>query len=742
MQYSIVIPTYNHCDDLLKPCLESIIKYTDLTDVEVIVVANGCTDNTKEYVESLGTPFKLIWVDQAIGYTKATNEGIRASTGEYVVLLNNDTELLPQEKNCWLNMLRDAFKDPQVGLTGPLQLHDDYSDADVLIFFCVMIKRTVFDAIGLLDDIYTPGGGEDIDFTIRANLAGYKSVGHNSTYSPEAGTNTGSMPIWHKDNRTFRDIPEYAREIIKRNGLLNCKRYNRNIKLNVGSGGINYPGYLSVDLYDDRADIIMDITKLDFNYNAVSEILASHVFEHLNPYHVMDILKNWYDVLKPGGKLVMEMPNIEELCKKFVTATKAERYGVLNAIYGSVNTTDKGLPSDITSSHLFGWWPESLYDHLSLAGFQNIVFMPEQIPHPECNFRVEAIKPLQVEAPKKKSTVDVTVGIPTKNRYDHLATTLYSIVNQTVKPSEIIIVDDSDKVIDIREISIYGNLLKLMDSYGIKWKVLYGQKKGQHHSHQLIQEVAENSLIFRIDDDEVAEYNTLELLLSCMAPEVGAVAPAVMMPNADDLPDWLKTNRLQTVNSDPNIQWYKFNSVVEAEHLYSCFLYRKGIVDFDLTLSPVAHREETIFTHSIYREGHKLLVNGSARVWHFRSETGGIRSHNHKDFYDNDEKIFQGYLDRWSVGKKPDSKTIVLDNGIGDHYAFKNLLPEFRARYKEITIAACYPEVFFDEPDIKLISIADATLMYHNLEGFSIYRYMGRRKWNKSIGEAYKEMYL
>jgi len=343
---------------------------------------------------------------------------------------------------------------------------------------------------------------------------------------------------------------------------------------------------------------------------------------------------------------------------------------------------------------------------------------------------------------KKKSLVEVTVGIPTKNRYDHLAVTLYSIINQTQKPSEIIIVDDSDNPLDIREFSLYKNLLKLTEDFGIKWKVLYGQKKGQHHSHQLIQETAENSLIFRIDDDEAAEPNTLELLLSCMGQEVGAVAPAVMLPYADELPEWLETNHLHTINTQPNVQWYKFDDILEAQHLYSCFLYRKGIVDFDLTLSPVAHREETIFTHSIYREGYKLLINGSARVWHFRAEVGGIRSHNQKDFYDNDEKIFQGYLDRWSIGKKSDSKTIVLDNGIGDHYAFKNLLPEFRARYKDITIAASYPEVFFDDPDIKLISIADALLMYHNLEGFSIYRYMGKRNWKKSIVEAYKELYL
>lgn len=401
MKYSVVIPTYNHCDDLLKPCIDSIKRYSDTANIEIIVVANGCTDNTKEYAQSLGDQIKLIWVDEAIGYTKATNMGIKQATGEYVILLNNDTELLQQPTNTWLNMLEAPFiADPQVGLTGPLELYDNYSNAPVLIFFCVMIKRDLFDKIGLLDEIFTPGGGEDIDFTIRANKAGYKSaVLEKTVFSTQANTNVASFPIWHKDNRTFREIPEYTKHIVKRNGLINCKRYNKDIKLNLGAGGIEYPGYLSVDMHDSRANVHMDITKLDFETDSVSEILASHVFEHLNPYKVMDILQDWLRVLKPGGRLIMEMPNIEELCRRFVTANKAQRYGILNAVYGSVNTTDVGQPSDITSPHLFGWWPESLFDHMYGAGFREIQFMDEKIPHPESNFRVEAIKPLAVVTP-------------------------------------------------------------------------------------------------------------------------------------------------------------------------------------------------------------------------------------------------------------------------------------------------------------------------------------------------------
>ena len=389
-RYSIIIPTYNHREDLLQPCLESIVKYSNMADIEVIVVANGCTDDTKAYCESLDY-VQLIWRDEPIGYTAATNLGIKASIGDFVLLLNNDTELLPQTHNQWLDMIVAPFSDPEVGLSGPLMLHDDYADFDVIIFFCAMIRREVFDKIGILDEIFSPGGGEDIDFAVRASQAGYKIVA--TTPTTFSSTNVGGVPIWHKDNQTFKAIPEYTNHIVKRNGLINCKRYNKNIKLNLGSGGVPYKGYLSVDKYDKRAHVDMDITKLDFDDNSVTEILASHVFEHLNPYHSIAILQDWLRVLKPGGKLIMEMPDIEGLCKRFVTASTGERYGILNAIYGSVNTTDVGGPDNITSPHLFGWWRQSLWDHLSNAGFTDIQFMEEQIPHPETNLRVEAKKP-------------------------------------------------------------------------------------------------------------------------------------------------------------------------------------------------------------------------------------------------------------------------------------------------------------------------------------------------------------
>jgi GT2 family glycosyltransferase len=401
---SIIIPTaFAKLEELLKPNLQSLIQYTDLSNVEVIVVCNGCTDGAEDYVKSLGTPFKVLSYPDALGFTRATNEGLKVAQGDYLILYNNDNMLLGQPKNRWIEQLLAPFKDnPKMGITGPLQLHDDYADQDVIIGFCLCISKKVMqdamaDTAGFLDEAFSPGGGEDIDLCCKVRAKGYvvRQV-------PDEGklgfshTNTGDFMIWHRDNQTFKDIPEYTRYYVKRNGWINCKRYNKNIKLNLGSGGIEYPGFLSVDLHDRRATIIMDATKIDFEENSVSEIMASHLFEHISPFKALDTLKLWNKVLKPGGRLVMEMPDMENLCKKFLESNTGQRYGVCTAIYGAVNTSDSGDPNEISSPHLYGWWPQSIADHLYNAGFIDIKFGKEIWPHPEPpNLHVEATKPLK-----------------------------------------------------------------------------------------------------------------------------------------------------------------------------------------------------------------------------------------------------------------------------------------------------------------------------------------------------------
>lgn len=338
--------------------------------------------------------------------------------------------------------------------------------------------------------------------------------------------------------------------------------------------------------------------------------------------------------------------------------------------------------------------------------------------------------------------MNVTVGIPTKDRYDSLDKTLLSVALQSVKPQEVIVVDDSDNPKDIRDIPHYAYILQLFQQYNIKWRYVWGIKKGQHHSHQHIQEIADTDYIIRMDDDVIAEPDCFKLLIDSMKGGVGAVAPAVMMPNPQVLPPHIR-NDINDISA-PNMQWFKGAGVYGADHLYSCFLYKKGIAKYDLSLSTVAHREETIFSHSIKRAGYKLLVNMYAKMWHFRQEGGGIRTFQDNTFlWQHDELKFREHMRNWGI-EIVEEKLIVLQNGLGDHYCFKNLLPELKKKYKKIKLAVTFPDIFFDEDlkDVKLISIAEAELQHGNLDEHNIYHFMIKNNWKKSLLEAFKAMHL
>lgn len=236
MKYSIIIPTYNHCDDLLRPCIESIFKYTAMTDVELIVSANGCTDNTRGYLESLKNKFeslgfekhfKVVWHDAPLGYSRANNVAIPLATADKIVLLNNDCVLLAQDKNKWLEMLNSAFENPKCGISCVIKGPSEPAGHDFAIFFCVMIHRNVFDAIGLLNEDYGAGGGEDTEFCIEAERAGFEVLECSSKHW---GGNqfTGAFPIYHKGEGTVHDpncVPDWA-EVFERNSLKLAQKYN------------------------------------------------------------------------------------------------------------------------------------------------------------------------------------------------------------------------------------------------------------------------------------------------------------------------------------------------------------------------------------------------------------------------------------------------------------------------------------------------------------------------------------
>lgn len=217
MKYTVVIPTYNNCEKYLKPCIDSIIKYTDINQVDLIVSANGCIDNTIAYLSYLKTAvphLNIVWNDQAIGFAAACNQGIKQAKTDKIVLLNNDTVLLDQPKNQWLERL------DQGNICSVLTDYSEIIKSRFGVFFCVMIDRKVFDAIGLLDEEFEIGGCEDIDFCFKAQAKGFETI--------DVGWR-GDFPIYHAAEGTMNDhglVKQWDLQFLK-NQLRLAKKYNR-----------------------------------------------------------------------------------------------------------------------------------------------------------------------------------------------------------------------------------------------------------------------------------------------------------------------------------------------------------------------------------------------------------------------------------------------------------------------------------------------------------------------------------
>lgn len=238
MKYSIVIPTYNNCERFLKPCIDSIFKHTRLEDIELIISANGCTDNTKRYIDYVISAFefyglahqiKYVIHEKPIGYARACNEGIKAATADKIVLLNNDVVLLDQEKNKWLDLMEAPFlNDPDAGICGPVCQHSPEAAHDFCVFFCVMIHRKVIEKIGFLNEEYGVGTGEDTEFCIEAMRAGFKifEAAPKQILSPEAYT--GVFPIYHFGEGTLHntDLVQDFNSIFRKNCRKLARKYN------------------------------------------------------------------------------------------------------------------------------------------------------------------------------------------------------------------------------------------------------------------------------------------------------------------------------------------------------------------------------------------------------------------------------------------------------------------------------------------------------------------------------------
>jgi GT2 family glycosyltransferase/2-polyprenyl-3-methyl-5-hydroxy-6-metoxy-1,4-benzoquinol methylase/glycosyltransferase involved in cell wall biosynthesis len=199
---SVVVLTYNNLA-LTQRCLQSLLESSDYPNLDLIIVDNASTDGSREWLREFaerhpGT--RLILNDRNLGFAAGNNLGLRQASGEFLVVLNNDTQVT----HGWVRtMLKHFRRNPRLGMLGPVtnnigneaKIDLEYSTpqqmteraADFTLrhggrthplrtaaFFCVMLRADVYRQVGGLCEDFGIGFFEDDDYCRRVEAAGWQ----------------------------------------------------------------------------------------------------------------------------------------------------------------------------------------------------------------------------------------------------------------------------------------------------------------------------------------------------------------------------------------------------------------------------------------------------------------------------------------------------------------------------------------------------------------------------------------
>lgn len=214
---SVIIPNKDHIDDLER-CMDSLDNNNSYRNIEYIVVENNSTlQETFEAYERLrskyGERFRLVKWDAGFNYSAINNYGVRYAKGEYILLLNNDTEIIEADT---IRYMLSQCQHHEVGIVGAKLLYDDGTvqhggvvlgyqgvaghafvglhddeygyfaravaaqEVTAVTAACLLTKRSVFDEVEGLDESFEVAFN-DIDFCMKVRSAGYKVI-----YEPHA----------------------------------------------------------------------------------------------------------------------------------------------------------------------------------------------------------------------------------------------------------------------------------------------------------------------------------------------------------------------------------------------------------------------------------------------------------------------------------------------------------------------------------------------------------------------------
>jgi GT2 family glycosyltransferase len=234
--FSVVLVCWNN-REYLEPCLHSLFEGNLESSFDVVVVDNGSTDGSQSMLRENFSQVKIIQNDHNVGLGKASNQGIEATSGRYVLLLNNDTLVNGQSLDAMVDFLDLT---PEGAAVGGILLNPDgsfqsgYADFSTLIeefliasslggfiwagyplhhvsdqpveagwlsSACLMLRREALGGVGLLDDEYFIYGDE-VDLQFRLHKAGWKTCFLPSVTTIHYGGR--SMDRWRRRKMVYR----------------------------------------------------------------------------------------------------------------------------------------------------------------------------------------------------------------------------------------------------------------------------------------------------------------------------------------------------------------------------------------------------------------------------------------------------------------------------------------------------------------------------------------------------------
>lgn len=231
---TIIIPTYNALN-LIKPCIESILNKTTYQNYRILVIDNRSDEletlNYLEQIEQLNDKVVVIHDSQPFNYSAINNAAVKHCDSEFVLLLNNDTEVISPE---WLSEMVALGLREKAGAIGAKLIYQDrrvqhggvviglggvaghvhhlldeheqgyFSQAlltratSAVTAACLLVKKSIYDEVGGLDEENLTVAFNDIDFCLKVMQAGYRNI-----WTPNA-------LLYHYESLTrgYEDTPE------------------------------------------------------------------------------------------------------------------------------------------------------------------------------------------------------------------------------------------------------------------------------------------------------------------------------------------------------------------------------------------------------------------------------------------------------------------------------------------------------------------------------------------------------